>query len=82
VTESSKEWQLTDRNERQHDHRHAFSQLNPLEPEGLVVASRRNLIKASLAGLAGLSLPGLLRHRASAAQAGRPVGGSKAVILL
>ena len=53
-----------------------------MEPEGLVVASRRNLIKASLAGLAGLSLPGLLRHRASAAEAGRPIGGSKAVILL
>src|SRR3954470_1919743 len=69
-------------NRRQHNHRHAFANLNALEAEGLVVASRRNLIKASLAGLAGLSLPGLLRHRASAAEAGRPIGGSKAVILL
>src|SRR3954470_13569134 len=69
-------------NRRQHNHRHAFANLNALEAEGLVVASRRNLLKASLAGLAGLSLPGLLRHRASAVEAGRPVKGSKAVILL
>jgi hypothetical protein len=82
VTEFSKEWHLTDRNERQHDHRHAFGHLNAVEREGLVVASRRNMIKASLAGLTGLSLPDLLRLRASAAEAGRPIGGSKAVILL
>ena len=40
------------------------------------------MLKVSLAGLAGLSLPGLLRRRASAAEAGRPIRGSKAVILL
>ena len=65
-----------------HQHEHAFANLNPLEREGLVVASRRNLLKASLAGLAGLSLPGLLRTRAAAAEAGRPIAGNKAVILL
>src|SRR3954447_23424493 len=65
-----------------HRHQHAFASLNPLEREGLVVASRRNLIKASLAGLAGLSPPGLLRHRTSAAEGVRPIGGSKSVILL
>jgi hypothetical protein len=70
------------RNERQHDHRHAFAHLNALEREGLVVASRRTMIKAGLAGLAGLSLPDLLRTRACAAEAGRPIGGSKAIILL
>jgi hypothetical protein len=73
---------MSDRRRREHYHRHAFAHLNPLEQEGLVVASRRNLLKASLAGLAGLSLPGLLRRRAGAAEAGRPIGGSKAVILL
>jgi uncharacterized protein (DUF1501 family) len=64
---------------RGHDHRHAFAALNAREPEGLVVASRRNFLKAGLAGLAGLSLPALLRHRACAAEGGRP---DKAVILL
>ena len=69
---------------RGHDHDldHAFAALNPRVREGLVVASRRNMLKASLAGLAGLSLPGLLRTRARAAGAGRAVGGDKAVILL
>jgi hypothetical protein len=81
VTASSEGWHISDRRRREH-HRHAFAHLNPLEREGLVVASRRNLLKASLAGLAGLSLPGLLRRRASAAEAGRPIGGSRAVILL
>src|SRR3954470_22834866 len=65
-----------------HSHQHAFTSLNPLEREGLVVASRRNMLKASLAGLAGLGLPDLLRLRATPAEAGRPVGGRKAVILL
>ena len=65
-----------------HEHRHAFSGLNPAVPEGLVVPSRRNMLKAGMAGLAGLGLPDLLRHRAKAAEAGRPIGGNKAVILL
>jgi hypothetical protein len=63
-------------------HPNAFAYLNPREPDGLVVATRRNMIKCSLTGLAGLSLPDLLRHRATAAAAGRPIAGSKAVILL
>jgi hypothetical protein len=73
---------MNDPTRNDHRHEHAFSSLNPLEREGLVVAGRRNLMKASLAGLAGLSLPGLLRTRAGAAEAGRPIGGNKAVILL
>ena len=52
---------MGDRNPGGHRHDHAFSGLNPLEREGLVVAGRRNMLKAGLAGLAGLSLPGLLR---------------------
>ncbi len=66
----------------EHDHQHAFTSLRAREREGLVVASRRNMLKASLAGLAGLSVPGLLRGRAEAAAAGRPVRGNKSVILL
>ena len=44
-----------------------------------MLLSRRNLLKAGLAGLAGLSLPGLLRHRAAA---GRNPSNRKSVILL
>jgi hypothetical protein len=65
-----------------HGHRHAFTALNPRRREGLVLISRRNMLKASLAGLAGLSLPDLLRHRARAAEAGQPLKGRKSVILL
>jgi hypothetical protein len=65
-----------------HSHAHAFGAFNPREPEGLVVGTRRNLLKAGVAGLGGLTLPGLLRGRAAASAAGRPVGGGKSVILL
>jgi hypothetical protein len=62
-----------------HSHRsHAFAGLNALVPEGVTVASRRNFLKAGLAGMAGLSVPSLLRHRA-AASAGP---NHKSVILL
>jgi hypothetical protein len=60
-----------------HRHGHAFAAFNPLTPEGLTLCTRRNLLKAGLAGLAGLSLPGLLRGRAEAA-----VPSRKSVILL
>lgn len=58
---------------------HAFSSLNPLDRDGLVVSSRRNFLKASAAGLAGLSLPALLAERA---RAGTAAGKGKSVILL
>src|SRR5690242_14926030 len=61
-----------------HSHRHAFSGFHPLTREGLVIPSRRNFLKASLAGMAGLTVPDLLRQRA--------IGGEKtsprSVILL
>jgi hypothetical protein len=63
-------------------HGHAFTFLRPRDREGLAVTTRRNFVKASLAGMAGLSLPGLLRHRAEAARAGRRSGKGKSVILL
>jgi hypothetical protein len=62
--------------------RHAFTDLQPRVREGLTVRSRRGLLKAGLAGMAGLSLPDLLRFRTEAAQAGRAVGSRKSVILL
>lgn len=60
---------------------HAFTFLNPLNREGLTVCSRRNMLKAGLAGMAGLSLPDLLQVRAEAAAAGRSMN-HKSVILL
>lgn len=61
-----------------HTHTHAFANYHPREPEGLCVMGRRNLLKASIAGLAGLSLPELLKRRTLGAMTGRP----KSIILL
>lgn len=60
---------------------HAFAALNPLHRDGLVVTSRRNMLKASLAGIGGLSVPGLLQMRHACAQAGQPIS-HRSVILL
>lgn len=60
---------------------HAFHSLQPLVREGLVVNSRRNMLKAGLAGLAGLSVPQLLMARDLASSAGKPIS-RKSVILL
>jgi hypothetical protein len=70
------------RGSNRHAHRHAFSSFRPLEPEGLALLTRRNMLKAGLAGLAGLSVPALLQSRAEAARAGRPMNNGKSVILL
>jgi len=40
-----------------HRHAHALHDADPLVREGLALVSRRNMLKASLAGMAGLSLP-------------------------
>ncbi|MCA9061707.1 MAG: DUF1501 domain-containing protein [Planctomycetaceae bacterium] len=60
---------------------HAFSDYYPLVREGLTVGSRRNLLKAGLAGMAGLSVPDLLRIRAHAAEIGESIS-HRSVILL
>ncbi len=65
-----------------HARKHAFALLHPREREGLTVYSRRSVLKASLAGLAGLTLPGLLQLRGNSATSGRAMTRSKAVILL
>ena len=68
--------------EHSHDSPHAFASFNARQREGLVVSSRRGMLKAGLAGIAGLSLPGLLRKRAQAARVHRPIPTGKSVILL
>jgi hypothetical protein len=69
----------TDPTSHPHRHGHAFGPLNALWREGLTVLSRRNMLKAGLAGLAGLTVPDLLRHRATA-RSGKT--NNKSVILL
>ncbi len=51
-------------NEPRHNHAHAFQFFNARQREGLVFAGRRGMLKAGLAGMAGLTLPNLLRARA------------------
>jgi hypothetical protein len=61
---------------------HAFRSFGGTTREGLCLAGRRNMIKAGMAGIAGLSLPGLLKYRADAAAAGQAVASHRSVILL
>jgi len=63
-----------------HHTNHAFSALHGRTREGLVMHDRRGMLKASMAGLAGLSLPGLLQARAEATAAGKPISNGKSVI--
>src|SRR5262245_5310746 len=67
-----------------HDTEHAaavcYSPLQPAAFDLIQVGSRRWFLQTGLAGLAGMSLPGLLRSRAQAAAAGR--ADRKAVILI
>jgi len=69
-------------NDHGHLERHAFTSFNPRVREGLNVFSRRSMLKAGLAGLAGITLPDLLRLRAESAAKGKSMGRNKAVILL
>ena len=64
-----------------HHSDHAFANYYPLAHEGLVVGSRRNMLKAGFAGIAGLSLPQLLKAREAASDFGKPMS-RKSVILL
>lgn len=61
-----------------HSDRHAFRNLNGHVREGLTVMGRRSMLKAGLAGMAGLSLPGLL----AAKDAGATSRSAKSVILI
>ena len=61
---------------------HAFVNLNARQREGLTVLDRRGMLKASMAGLAGLSLPNLLQLRSAAAASGETIKTGKSGILL
>lgn len=61
---------------------HAFSSFLGTQQEGLCLVGRRNMLKAGMAGIAGLSLPELLRTRSESALAGDSIPSRKSVILL
>jgi hypothetical protein len=61
---------------------HAFANFNGRSREGISVVGRRGMLKASMAGIAGLSLPDLLRKRTEAATNGRTTKVPKSCILL
>ncbi len=65
-----------------HTHPHAFSAMNGNVREGLVLSSRRNFLKAGMAGMAGLSLPDLLKAQETSREVGGPTPTGKSVILL
>ena len=65
-----------------HTKNHAFIDLNARVREGMALCNRRGMLKASLAGMAGLSLPQLLARRANAVAAGQSMSSRKSVILL
>ena len=65
-----------------HSHSHAFDDFNGRSHEGLTVFSRRGMIKSSLAGIAGLSVPELLRQQSLARSNGLKTATGKSVILL
>jgi hypothetical protein len=67
-------------NRQSHAGGHAFGFLSPRDREGLVVYGRRSVLKSSLAGIGGVSLPALLSARSrGATAAGRD---DRAVILV
>lgn len=55
--------------------RHAFSSWNPRQRDGLTVCGRRSMLKAGLAGIAGLTAPDLLRLQAA-------IGGRRKSVIL
>ncbi len=61
---------------------HAFRWFHGTDREGLCALSRRNMLKVGMAGMAGLTLPELLRVRAGATETGQTTPTHKSVILL
>jgi uncharacterized protein DUF1501 len=60
---------------------HAFADFHGRTHEGLMVADRRGLLKASVAGIAGLTLPMLLSSRSRAAGQRRATSGKSCILL-
>src|SRR6186713_71624 len=73
---------LRDRGHRPKHQQHEFANYFGRIREGVSLVGRRGILKASLAGLAGLSLPELLRTRAAAVAAGDSKKSPKSCILL
>lgn len=65
-----------------HSDVHAFSSLNPRDLEGVTVLGRRSVLKAGLAGMAGLTLPGLLEAKEKSVANGTGSPRQKSVILI
>ncbi|MCU0878668.1 MAG: DUF1501 domain-containing protein, partial [Pirellulaceae bacterium] len=65
----------------QHTRDHAFTHFNAREGEGVRLVTRRSTLKAGIAGIGGLSLPGLLAMNERAAAAGKPLR-RKSMILI
>jgi hypothetical protein len=61
---------------------HAFSNFGGTSREGLTVAGRRGMLKASLAGIAGLGAADLFRLQSRASESKRGTRSAKSVILL
>ncbi len=66
----------------QHSIGSPFVGFNGRSHEGLMLLNRRGMLKAGVSGVAGLTLPGLLKARAEAAQSGAQTGTGKSLILL
>jgi Uncharacterized protein conserved in bacteria len=73
---------MFDCDRKEHRTDHAFLSWNARAAEGVRLVGRRSTLKAGLAGIAGLSLPALLRAQDEAAVAGKPISRHKSVILL
>ena len=63
-------------------HRHAFSDWRTRELEGVTVLGRRSMLKAGLAGVAGLSLPRLIQAQEQSTAKQRRPASQKSVILI
>jgi hypothetical protein len=61
---------------------HSFENFHGRTREGLTLTDRRGMLKAGIAGIAGLSLPDLLKAQAQAARSGGSATTGKSVILL
>jgi hypothetical protein len=66
----------------EHRSQHAFQGFNALTREGIFVQSRRNMLKASMQGIAGLSVPAILESHQACLAAGKSSPTKKSVILL
>ncbi len=65
-----------------HQAGHSFGNFFGRTREGVYLETRRSMLKAGMAGLAGLSLPGLLQVKAEPMATGRVIPSGKSVILL